>query len=365
MKGEVMVGRYRESGLRVLGLIVPILLIAGAANAQIPVQIIHNSPDPAVAVVDVYVDGSQVQDDLAFKEASPFIDGVGQPVILVAPNSLIEVKSSDGTTVLVSETLALTLMVPTLLEFFGLEDPSAFDPNPDGRDTSLDLLVFEGYKPAADDPITAELMAVHAMPDVGGVDLVVRFVVDQPGVGLTIFSDLHYGDMQPYIVLTPSNVTLDMVEAGTTNVIRSWAARFGLVVGAGVVGHAAGLLNSPAPESDVTLFGAIATGFVFELFPTSMTAVEDTPHATFSLGTNYPNPFNPSTTIPFALLKDQTVSLKVYDLRGHLVRTLVDRELTAGDYAVPFQAEGLSSGRYMYELRTPAGSQKGTMTLVK
>ena len=137
------------------------------------------------------------------------------------------------------------------------------------------------------------------------------------------------------------------------------------LVGAGVVGNAAGLVNPPVPEVGITLFGAIATGFVFELNPTSMTAVAETPSATFDLGTNYPNPFNPSTTIPFSLQVGQAVNLKVYDLRGRLVEVLVDGELAAGDYTVPFHAEGLSSGRYVYELRTPMGSQMGTMMLVK
>ncbi len=358
-----MTRRYGISGGSVVALLA--LLLAGAAYGQIPVQIIHNSPDPAAAVVDIYIDDVQVLDDVMFKQASPFVDEFGQPVILVAPTSLVEVKSADGSTVVYSETLALSMGLPTLIEVIGLVDPESFDPNPDGRDTGLDLIVYEGYKPAADNPISAELMAVHAIPDLGAVDIVVRLQIDQPGVGIPLFTGLQYGDTAPYIVLTPSNATLDLVESGTTNVIRSWAARFGLVVGAGVVGNAAGLVNPPLPEVGITLFGAIATGFVFELNPTSTTAVGDMPGTTFDLGTNYPNPFNPSTTIPFSLLRDQAVSLKVYDLRGRLVDVLVDGELASGDYAVPFHAEGLSSGRYVYELRTPVGSQMGTMMLVK
>jgi len=360
----VMVRQYRKKGLCFLGLSM-FLLVAGSASAQIPVQIIHDSPDPAVAVVDIYVDAVQVLDDFVYKMASPFVDEFGVPVILVTPTSLIEVKTSDSMTVLHSETLALTMGAYTLIEVIGLLDPMAFDPNPDGLDTSLDLLIYEGYKPAADDPITAELMAVHAAPDLGTVDIVVRVQIDQPGVGPALFSGLQYGDTQPYLVLTPSNQTLDLVESGTSNVIRSWAARFGLVVGAGVVGNAAGLLNPPVPESALTLLGVVATGFVFELNPTSMTNVADTPYASFSLGSNYPNPFNPSTTIPFTLFDEQAISLKVYDLQGRLVRVLVDGKLAAGDHAIPFYAQALSSGRYVYELRTPAGSQMESMTLLK
>jgi hypothetical protein len=359
-----MIRRYGLSNWSVVVLLVP-LFLASAAYGQIPVQIIHNSPDPAAALVDIYIDDVQVLDDVAFKQASPFVDEFGVPVIFVTPTSVVDVKSSDGSVVVLSKTLALTMGVPTMLQVIGLVDPGAFDPNPDGLDTSLDLLVYEGYKPAADDPLSAELMAVHAIPDAGTVDIVVRVEIDQPGVGVPLFTGLQYGDTEPYIVLTPSNATLDLVETGTSNVIRSWAARFGLVVGAGVIGNAAGLVNPPEPEVSITLFGAIATGFVFELGGTSMTAVGDTPRAGFDLGSNYPNPFNPITTIPFTLKTEQSVSLKVYDLRGHLIEVLVDAELTPGDYAIPFRAEALSSGRYVYELRTPAGSQMGAMMLVK
>lgn len=341
------------------------LLLAGTAYSQIPVQIIHNSPDPAAAVVDIYIDDVLVLDDVGFKQASPFVDEFGNPLILVTPTSVVEVRSSDGSTVVLSETLALTLGLPTMIQVIGLVDPMGFDPNPDGLDTSLDLLIYEGYKPAADDPLSAELMAVHAIPDAGTVDIVVRLQIDQPGVGIPLFTGLQYGDTAPYIVLIPSNATLDLVETGTSNVIESWAARFGLVVGAGVVGNAAGLVNPPVPEVGITLFGAIVTGFVFELNPTSTTAVGDTPQAGFTLGSNYPNPFNPNTTIPFTLQVKQDVSLKIYDLRGRLVEVLVDAELTPGDYAIPFHAAGLSSGRYVYKLRTHAGSQMGTMMLVK
>ncbi len=359
-----MAGRRHYKLLGMIGLILPVILAVAPAAAQIPVQIIHNSPDPAVTPVDIHIDGGLVMDDMVFKQASPFIDQFGVPVILVTPTSLIEVYSADGLTLLYSESLALTLFVPTLLELIGLEDPLLFDPNPDGLDTSLDILVYEGYKPAADDPLTAEMMAVHGMPDVGTVDLIVRLDVTVPGVGVPLFTNLQYGETRPYIVLAPSDATLDMVETGTSNVIQSWGARFGLVVGAGVVGNAGGLLNSPVEESELVLFGAVATGYVFELTKVSMTGV--TPdNSSFVLRDNYPNPFNPNTTIPFTLRDGQAVTLKVFDPMGRLVDTLVDGELEAGDYIIPFQAEGLASGQYMYELRTMRGTDVKSMTLVK
>ena len=72
----------------------------------------------------------------------------------------------------------------------------------------------------------------------------------------------------------------------------------------------------------------------------------------FSLEQNFPNPFNPLTTIRFSIPKQQTVRLSVYNLLGQHVRTLVDKEINAGDHSVVFNAGGLVSGVYFYRLQT-------------
>ena len=71
----------------------------------------------------------------------------------------------------------------------------------------------------------------------------------------------------------------------------------------------------------------------------------------FSLGQNYPNPFNPSTKIKYSIPALGFVNLKVYDMLGNEVATLVNEEKPAGGYAVEFDASGLSSGIYFYKLQ--------------
>lgn len=94
----------------------------------------------------------------------------------------------------------------------------------------------------------------------------------------------------------------------------------------------------------------------------------------FSLGQNYPNPFNPSTTLTFEIPgienKRSHVSLKIYDLRGRCVRTLVDAELTAGSHSVQWDGrndsgEQVSSGIYLYSLQAGDETFARKMTLVK
>jgi len=70
----------------------------------------------------------------------------------------------------------------------------------------------------------------------------------------------------------------------------------------------------------------------------------------FKLFYNYPNPFNPSTTITYQIPKLSFVSLKVYDILGREVVALVNEEKPIGNYKVNFNASGLSSGIYFYRL---------------
>lgn len=77
----------------------------------------------------------------------------------------------------------------------------------------------------------------------------------------------------------------------------------------------------------------------------------------FDLGQNYPNPFNPSTKIKFAIPQNvkgelREVSLKVYDVLGNEIVTLINKELVAGEYEIEFYSQGLPSGVYLYTLQS-------------
>ncbi|HMU44334.1 MAG TPA: T9SS type A sorting domain-containing protein, partial [Ignavibacteriaceae bacterium] len=70
----------------------------------------------------------------------------------------------------------------------------------------------------------------------------------------------------------------------------------------------------------------------------------------FELSTNYPNPFNPSTTIKFSIPEKSFVTLKVYDLLGREVTEIVNEELEPGSIEKTFDASSLSSGVYIYRV---------------
>ena len=94
------------------------------------------------------------------------------------------------------------------------------------------------------------------------------------------------------------------------------------------------------------------------------TAPQELPQ-TFQLQQNYPNPFNPSTVISYSIAKAGNVTLKVYNMLGQEVATLVNGYQTANTYHVNFNASGLASGVYIYELRSGSNVASGKMLLMK
>ncbi len=80
---------------------------------------------------------------------------------------------------------------------------------------------------------------------------------------------------------------------------------------------------------------------------------------------NYPDPFNPTTNISFTLNKRSGVELSIYNILGQLVKTLVNKELSAGKYTFKFDAANLASGVYIYRLRTGTFNGIKKMVILK
>jgi hypothetical protein len=126
-----------------------------------------------------------------------------------------------------------------------------------------------------------------------------------------------------------------------------------------ILGQSAGLLSSLSQTFKAS--SGVAGAFFGEAGPTGVEDVPELP-TTYALEQNYPNPFNPSTTISYALPKQGFVTLKIHDVLGRVVQTLVEKTQEAGMYRVRLDASGLSSGVYFYRLA--AGSFIETKKLV-
>lgn len=98
---------------------------------------------------------------------------------------------------------------------------------------------------------------------------------------------------------------------------------------------------------------------------TSVDPISSALPVSFSIQQNYPNPFNPSTMIEFDIPQQSFVNLKVVNLLGQVVSTLVNEEVVPGQYRIGFNASNLPSGVYFYTLTTDSFSQTRQMTLLR
>jgi len=85
----------------------------------------------------------------------------------------------------------------------------------------------------------------------------------------------------------------------------------------------------------------------------------------FSLSQNYPNPFNPSTTIKYSIPTTEFVTLRIYDLFGQEVTTLVNEQKPQGDYSVNFDGSNLASGVYLYKIKAGNFTDSKKFVLLK
>ncbi len=97
----------------------------------------------------------------------------------------------------------------------------------------------------------------------------------------------------------------------------------------------------------------------------SVEQTSDQMPAEFKLSQNYPNPFNPSTIIKFAIPQSEFVTMKVYDVLGREVSTIVNQNLTAGSYEVNFDASDLAAGMYIYQIKAGNFVSAKKMMLLK
>jgi hypothetical protein len=122
---------------------------------------------------------------------------------------------------------------------------------------------------------------------------------------------------------------------------------------------------------DTTIGGFPTVGANFHLDDLAFSGVSGTGEdaggvpGTLALAQNYPNPFNPSTRIDFQVAVGGPVTLRIFDLLGREIATLVDQELAAGSHSRTFDAATLASGIYVYRLTSGGRSETRKMALVR
>ncbi len=321
-------------------------------------QVIHNSADPAASEVDIYWNGQPLLNNFTFRTASPFIDVPArlQQNVGVAPGT-----STDFADTLTTFNVSFEEGEKYVVFANGVLSPGSFAANPDGRSTAFTLFVKQMAREASTSVGDVQFFVVHGATDAPVVDVAAQ------GVG-TIVDNAFYSDITDYLTVPPAAYTLDVKDSsGATTVATFTADLSGLANGAAAV-FASGFLNPAANQNGPAfgLFASLPDGTVVPFSPvTSVQQKAEQIPTDFGLRQNYPNPFNPSTQIEFALPSAQRASLKVYDLIGQEVASLIDENLDAGVYTYNFAANGLASGIYIYRLEAGAFSSAKRMILVK
>jgi photosystem II stability/assembly factor-like uncharacterized protein len=149
--------------------------------------------------------------------------------------------------------------------------------------------------------------------------------------------------------------SIRLPEPGNISAVTEWTL-FGLEDG---------LYDWTVRAVDAAYTGSILSSGVFQIGGTTAIANNVELPISFALSQNYPNPFNPSTTIKYAIKSSQFVSLKIYDILGNEVATLVNEDKPAGNYKIEFNSSSFSSGVYFYKINAGSFVETKKMILIK
>ena len=229
-------------------------------------------------------------------------------------------------------------------------------------DDSLSALVKLDARLEALDPQTTEFFIANSTSAPFDVVLL------SDGTGKTadeiIIDDLPVGTTSAYFAVTPGVHYLEVRSEDHTTVLEvfefDWTDSSGEAI-AIVVGGDAGSIQALSITGDGT--------FSDPPVVTSTDAASEVPMSFRILG-NYPNPFNPSTTIQYELAGPTNVTLTIYDAVGRRVRSLMNREALAGRYKIVWDGRNdggihVASGTYIIRLITKTGSDSRRLMLIK
>lgn len=341
-----------------------------AVNATARLQVIHNAADPAAASVDIYVNGGLYESDFAFREATEFrtVPAGVELQVGVAPGNSTSAEDVIATIPVTLESGKTYVAVAN-----GVLDPTLFAANPEGKPIGFTLIARSGLRENCGYRRAVSLVAFHGSTDAPAVDL---YVERTWGENKLLAGGLSYGEFSDYAWLKPRHYTVSVTPAGQPQtVVASFEADLSGLAGRTAVVFASGFLDPTANQNGQAfgLYAALSDGTVVELPAASAVAARITDGAeaatalpeSFELSQNFPNPFNPGTTIEFALPVEADVRLDVFNVLGQQVRELVNERLEAGRHSVQFDAGSLPSGVYFYRIAAGADVSTRSMTLVK
>ena len=311
-------------------------------------QIIHNTPD--ASEVDVYFDDYRILNDTRFQTATPFIPVVHgtHTVDLVAGTDSVNSK-------------------PLLTTEITFSSPSeAYITLVNSQDDSLSLLTIDQIRLGTERPRQTEFFIVHSAPNTPPLALNLLDATPPYNVVHMLAQNLAVGQWTDYFSVPPDDYLVEVVNADDNTQVTLYRLDLSERMNETFILLASGLLE----DGSFRLIGFDNQGAPIPLpIRTSVEAVEELP-AAFTLHGNYPNPFNPTTTLRFDLSEPARISVEVIDLLGRIVMTTLSQQREAGSaQTMALDASDLASGAYLYRMTAQTAKttqhRTGRMTVIK
>ena len=319
------IGSHASQGM--VGTIIVNEVVRETAN----LQIIHNSP---YQVIDIYVDGEISLTQIPYRSSTGQVKLSTKAVLGIAPT---------GQDMVAELALDLEQSGSYVITAFGIVGN-----NNKPFNLSSSYLTQNATN---EDIVTIKLM--HGVTDAPAVDIYAN--------GSLIFENITYGKYSDYINVEVDNYTIDVKAHGDDNTVASFYAPLNSYGGRSGIVVASGFLNPTEQDSTFALIFATPDGETLQLVPfkTNLSIQDEKSIIASDIYSisNYPNPFNPATSINYSLAKGSQIDIVIYDILGNVVKEVYSGYQTPGKKsinwnAISFKGETVSSGIYFYEIKS-------------
>lgn len=325
------------------------VFIAEKSYSQVAnVQIIHNSADPELAKIDIYVNGVPIPalQDISFRSASPFLTlpSSTQLQIGIAPG-----HTSGAGGIVKSFTFTPESGKTYIAMICGVGDPTMFSTNfdPNAKPLALNCEIIGGQS-VAQNTNKVEILVFHGATDAPAVDLLIN------GNKVPELSGLSYGKNSGYISFDPAIYTIGVAPAGGS-ALGSFQANLMAETGKAMVILASGFLNPAINQSGEPfgLFSVSAAGGKFTSLSAGTTDIEEEVKEN-SVSVYYDNT-GQMATATFSLQKESDILFYLYDMNGIPLMKLNKGILPQGVNTVQADITTLPSG--IYSMLIDAGNE--------
>jgi Domain of unknown function (DUF4397)/Secretion system C-terminal sorting domain len=317
------------------------------------VQYVHNSPDPAVSSVDVYINGELVADNFDFRTAAPYISQLTNfpnRVAIAPPNS-----SSAGEALLTFDNVVYEDDKRYVVSVNGVVDPAAFQGVPASAD--IQAVVIEPALTSASAGQFA-VAVVHGSPDAPEVDVVVN------GTTQPLIDNLIFGAATPFIEVPSATYILNITPSNdNATIVASYRAPLNSLPVTAATVFASGFLN-PANQTGTTnafgLWAALPAGG--PLVPLELVDVSTNDLLNQANVQVWPNPVSDAFTVQYDITTGGPLTFSMTDIRGVEMLHTERSNVQAGAQAERIDVSQLPNG--VYFLRMQTAQAQGTIRVV-